>query len=73
MIKSIRGLSILELPLEYFVVGEHRRDSGRLLLQGDDGDYYEFRMDSNEITSVVPDFEWNMESTTLPDLDLYVA
>ena len=73
MIKSIRGLSPLDLPLEFTVVGEHRRDSGRLLLRGDDGEYYEFRMQSNEVVPVTLGHEWNMESQVLPDLDMYVA
>ena len=73
MIRTIQGLSILERPLEFIVVGEHRQDAGRLLLRGDDGGYYELCIRTHEVIPATPDDEWNIESTLHSDLDLYVA
>jgi hypothetical protein len=73
MMHTMHSLAAPELPVEYVVVGEHRCDPERLLLQGEDGRYYEFHMGSRELISVTPDDEWIIESILLPDLDLYVA
>jgi hypothetical protein len=73
MMNTIHSLAAPELPLEYVVVGEHHRDPERLLLQGDDGRYYEFHLRSHEVRAVIPDDGWIVESILSPDLDLYVA
>ena len=51
----------------YAVVGEHRDQPGRLLLLGDDGQYYDYgALDSyGEPAQVVPSDEWAVDADAL--------
>ncbi len=51
----------------YAVVGEHRDEPGRLLLLGDDGQYYDYDAlhSYSEPSQVVPTDEWNVDTDAL--------
>lgn len=46
----------------FAVVGEHRRDSGRLLLRGEDGYYYAYSERQGEVLRVQPGGDWKLDS-----------
>ena len=48
----------------FAVVGEHRREPGRLLLLGEDGRYYAYRADGAPM-EVEPGAAWNLDDEAL--------
>jgi hypothetical protein len=46
------------MPNEYMVVGEHRADSQRLLVQGSDGRYYSYHPRRGRMRRVEVDDQW---------------
>lgn len=46
----------------FAVVGEHKKDQGRLLLKGDDGDFYAYGSRQGELIPVRPGKEWTLDS-----------
>ncbi len=46
----------------FAVVGEHRRDRGRLLLRGEDGCYYAYGNRQGEVLRVQPGQDWMLDS-----------
>lgn len=48
----------------FAVVGEHRREPGRLLLLGEDGRYYAYRADGAPL-EVEPSAAWNLDEDAL--------
>jgi len=48
----------------FAVVGEHRREPGRLLLLGEDGRYYAYRADGAPL-EVEPGAAWNLDEEAL--------
>lgn len=46
----------------FAVVGEHKRDRGRLLLKGDDGRFYAYGKGQGEMMPVRPGKDWSLDS-----------
>ena len=46
----------------FAVVGEHKTDQGRLLLQGDDGRYYAYGDRQGEVVPVRPEEDWSLDN-----------
>ena len=52
------------------VVGERRDNPDLLLLLGDDGHYYEYRLPDGAPTPIEPTDEWLIDPTDALELDL---
>ena len=46
----------------FAVIGEHRHEPTRLLLLGDDGQYYAYGTTRGEPTQVIPSDEWTIDA-----------
>lgn len=64
--------------IEFRVIGEHRHDQRHLLLIGDDGNYYQYALDNNDVEPAELDESWSLDPTVpgelrvavpLPDLE----
>lgn len=51
-------------PNELAVVGERKEDPSELLLLGSDGHYYSYTLPDGEPEEVVPNDEWEIETTS---------
>jgi len=51
------------------VVGEHRREPSRLLLLGDDGQFYAYTTDKGQMATVEPSEDWSMDRDASPHPD----
>ncbi len=58
--------------IEFRVIGEHRFDRGHLLLIGDDGKYYRYALDNNDVEPAEFDESWRLDPTVPGDLRVVV-
>ena len=49
------------MPTVYSVVGEHRRDSDRLLALGADGRHYALSLPTGAMSPAEPDDDWRLD------------
>lgn len=49
------------MTLVFAVVGEHRDDPDRLLVLGDDGHHYDYRVPTGQTVPTVPDEAWDVD------------
>lgn len=49
---------------EFSVIGEHIEDERHLLVLGNDGQHYDYSLERDEVSPVVPDEHWRVD----PDL-----
>lgn len=56
-----------DMPVVFAVVGEQRDDPDRLLMLGEDGRHYDYRLDSGQTAPVEPDEEeWRVDAGSAP-------
>lgn len=48
------------------VVGEHRTEPSRLLLLGDDGQFYAYATDKDHVAAVEPTEDWTIDREASP-------
>ena len=55
-------------PNELAVVGERKEDPSELLLMGSDGHFYAYTLPDGEPEEIVPNDEWQIETTSPEEL-----
>ena len=57
------------VPIELFVVGEHRSDPGNLLLLGIDSRFYSYSITDGSTQAVEPDQEWDIDFSSVASIE----
>jgi hypothetical protein len=57
---------LLELPVVFAVVGEHRDDPTCLLLLGEDGQHDAYRLLDGAVLAIEPDDAWRVDGARPP-------
>lgn len=54
-----------EMTLVFAVVGEHREDPDRLLVLGEDGHHYDYRLPTGQALPTEPDEAWEVDPSAV--------